>query len=227
MNEVLYDLNEAAQRLDIRPATLRAYINQGRARAVRMGRRWKMSGDELDRLTRAGVPSATVAPVTVATPDEADAQREADSLWQAMTSGDAARHNDALRAMFQAPNSVQAIVMQRSAEVAARFYASPEGQAEPSEPYDEPDARAPLAEALAVEPLPIVIMSDNGEALRAPAVELFAPPAAEEVTHRMAALEALGHDLPNRRADAGLGPLDLSGERADVYGYTEREDAQR
>lgn len=32
--------------------------------------------------------------------------------------------------------------------------------------------------------------------------------------------------LPDHRAEAGLGPLDLSGPRTDVYGYTEREDAQ-
>jgi hypothetical protein len=49
------------------------------------------------------------------------------------------------------------------------------------------------------------------------------------IAARLAALEelaALVRSLPNHRAQAGLPPLDLSGPRGDVYGYTEREDAQ-
>lgn len=56
---------------------------------------------------------------------------------------------------------------------------------------------------------------------------LFALPTAQEVAQRLAALEALGQDVPNRRAEAGLGPLNLAGGRAEGYGYTAREDAQR
>jgi len=56
---------------------------------------------------------------------------------------------------------------------------------------------------------------------------LFAPPTLQEVEHRLAALEALGRNTPQRRAAAGYGALDLAGERAEVYGYAERENAQR
>ncbi len=48
-----------------------------------------------------------------------------------------------------------------------------------------------------------------------------------EIAARLAALHemfAVIDAQPNHRA--GLPELDLSGERADVYGYTEREDAQ-
>lgn len=48
-----------------------------------------------------------------------------------------------------------------------------------------------------------------------------------ETARRLAALDALGQDVPNHRAEAGMSPIDLSGERGDVYGYWEREDAQR
>ena len=47
-----------------------------------------------------------------------------------MNSGNDARHDQALRTLFNAPDAVQAIVMQRSGEVAARYYATPEGEAE-------------------------------------------------------------------------------------------------
>lgn len=52
-----------------------------------------------------------------------------------------------------------------------------------------------------------------------------APPSASsqaEVTRRL----ALIHALPTTSNRAGLPELDLSGSRADVYGYAEREDAQ-
>ncbi len=51
--------------------------------------------------------------------------------------------------------------------------------------------------------------------------------APDESARRLAALDALGEDAPDHRAEANLPPLDLSGEREDVYGYSPREDAQR
>jgi hypothetical protein len=51
--------------------------------------------------------------------------------------------------------------------------------------------------------------------------------ASPEIAARLAALHemfAVIDAQPNHRA--GLPELDLSGERADVYGYSEREDAQ-
>jgi hypothetical protein len=43
------------------------------------------------------------------------------------------------------------------------------------------------------------------------------------MTVRLAALDAIG----SYDTRAGLPPLDISGSRADVYGYTEREDEQQ
>lgn len=48
-------------------------------------------------------------------------------------------------------------------------------------------------------------------------------PDAQEVAQRLAALEALGRDLPGHRAAAGLPPVELSGERGNVYDHTQRE----
>jgi excisionase family DNA binding protein len=57
--------------------------------------------------------------------------------------------------------------------------------------------------------------------------EVRAPLTSDESARRLAALDALGEDAPDHRAEANLPPLDLSGEREDVYGYSPREDAQR
>ncbi len=47
--------------------------------------------------------------------------------------------------------------------------------------------------------------------------------APDESARRLAALETLGGDAPDQRAAANAPPLDLSGEREDVYGYNGRE----
>lgn len=60
MPEVLLDLRDAAQVLSIRPATLRSYIKQGRAQAVRMGKRWRVSRAEVDRLASEGVAAPSL-----------------------------------------------------------------------------------------------------------------------------------------------------------------------
>lgn len=60
MAEVLLDLRDAAQVLSIRPATLRSYIKQGRANAVRMGKRWRVSLAEVDRLASEGVSAPSL-----------------------------------------------------------------------------------------------------------------------------------------------------------------------
>jgi len=60
MAEVLLDLRDAAQVLSIRPATLRSYIKQGRANAVRMGKRWRVSRAEVDRLASEGVTAPSL-----------------------------------------------------------------------------------------------------------------------------------------------------------------------
>ena len=54
---------------------------------------------------------------------------------------------------------------------------------------------------------------------------LFAAPRPDEIAARRAALKKLGAAAKDNRA-AALPPLDLSGERADVYGYVERENTR-
>lgn len=44
--------NQAAEVLDIRPATLRKQIRAGRIKAVKMGRDWFVEPEEVDRYRR-------------------------------------------------------------------------------------------------------------------------------------------------------------------------------
>ncbi len=53
---------------------------------------------------------------------------------------------------------------------------------------------------------------------------LFAPPTPEEIAQRLAALDSIKSAAAAR--DSSTHPLDLSGDRGEVYGYTERENAQ-
>ena len=47
-------------------------------------------------------------------------------------------------------------------------------------------------------------------------------PTPHEIQQRLAALEAIGRGLPKNRTK----PLNLAGNRAQIYGYDEREDGQ-
>ena len=76
-----------------------------------------------------------------------EVEAQANAIWTDMTSGDAPRHNQALRALFAAPEIVQTIVKERSGEVASAYYSTPEGEAEladwralDGEPFHEDEA---------------------------------------------------------------------------------------
>jgi len=53
----LNGVNEAATKLSISPWTLRAHLRRGNSRAVRCGKRILIHKDELERISRQGLPS--------------------------------------------------------------------------------------------------------------------------------------------------------------------------
>ena len=88
MTETLLTVDEAAQRLRIKPATLRSQLRAGRVRAVRTGKHWRIPESELEP------KAAPIAPnfegVSTPTPDELTA------LFAPPTSQDIAHQLDAL-----------------------------------------------------------------------------------------------------------------------------------
>jgi excisionase family DNA binding protein len=116
--EMFLTVEQTAQRLQLDQTTVRRQIKRGALRAIKRGRVWRVPESAL--LENSPPPSS-------AAPQSDDGQAEV--IWRDMMS-DAQRRNAALQKLFAAPESVQAIIMQRSAEVAARFYATPEGQSE-------------------------------------------------------------------------------------------------
>ena len=128
---MLLTIEQAAARLQLHPETVRRQIKRGLMRAVKRGRVWRVPESALHE-----------AAPTIAEPSDALASAEA--IWREMTSGDANRHNIALRALFDAPDAVRAIITEWSAQSASAYYATPQGEAEladwralDGEPFDE------------------------------------------------------------------------------------------
>ncbi len=113
---MLLTIEQAATRLQLHPETVRRQIKRGLMRAVKRGRVWRVPESALEE----------AAPVAAATMPQASAE----TIWREMISGDAQRHNDALRTLFAAPVEVRAIITRRSAEAATAYYSTPEGEAE-------------------------------------------------------------------------------------------------
>ncbi len=113
MTENLLTVEQASERLQLSVWTTREHLKKGILRGMKRGRAWR-------------VPESALTEVQ----PPANTSVDAESIWRQMTSGEAGAHNAALRLLFDAPNDVQQIVMARSAEVANRYYATPEGEAE-------------------------------------------------------------------------------------------------
>jgi len=128
MAELYLTPEQVAERLQLHPETVRRQLKAGKLRGVRRGRVWRIPETALSESTseRTSAPRRK-ARSGGAAPDSTLAQ--ADAIWKEMISG-GARHNAAIIALARAPEAVRAIVMQRSGEVAARYYATPEGQQE-------------------------------------------------------------------------------------------------
>lgn len=52
LNVVLFDLKEAAAALDLNERTIRQYIYDNKIKAVKIGRKWKISKDTLEAFCR-------------------------------------------------------------------------------------------------------------------------------------------------------------------------------
>lgn len=108
-------IEEAATRLRVTQETVRRQLRTGRLEGAKVGAKWLIKPETVEQLL---LPTNT-------TP-----KHQVEALWREMTSGDATRHNAALKALFASPDDVQAEVMKRSAKAASAYYATPEGQAE-------------------------------------------------------------------------------------------------
>lgn len=108
-------IQETATRLRVTQETVRRHVRAGRLEGAKVGAKWLINPETVERLL---LPTNT-AP-----------KHQIETLWREMTIGDATRHNAALKALFAAPDDVQAEVMKRSARAASAYYATPEGQSE-------------------------------------------------------------------------------------------------
>lgn len=112
MAENLLTIDQVAERLQIHPASVRRQLREGSLRGLKRGKLWR-------------VPESALYE-----PAPAHELAQANAIWADMNSGDDARRDQALLTLFNAPEAVQAVVMQRSGEAAARYYTTPEGEAE-------------------------------------------------------------------------------------------------
>lgn len=56
MPEEFYTADELADYLKVSPQTVRAWIREKKVKAVKFGRSWRITNDELKRLVTEGVP---------------------------------------------------------------------------------------------------------------------------------------------------------------------------
>ncbi len=109
---------QAAIELSVHPITVRKWLREGLLRGEKKGKRlWRVPESALKESGKIGARH----PENVA---------QIEAVWDSMTSGDTKRRNEALQSLPQLPESVRTIIMQRSTEAAARYYASPEGKEE-------------------------------------------------------------------------------------------------
>jgi acetyl-CoA synthetase len=117
MNETLLTVEQAAERLQVGTFTVREQLRDGRLRGIKRGRLWR-------------VPESALMESSSETPRKPDSQRQADQIWRALTSGDGDRHNAAIVALSKTPQDVRDVVLKRSAQALASYYASDEGREE-------------------------------------------------------------------------------------------------
>lgn len=114
MAEMFLTVEQAAERMQLHPDTIRRQIRAGQLRSVRRGRVHR-------------IPESAL---TEAPPRPRPQSAQVEELWRRMTTGSAGEHNAAIIALAQAPDVVRAEIERRSGEAAAKYYATPEGQAE-------------------------------------------------------------------------------------------------
>ena len=119
MTEQFLTVAEVASVLRVHPITVRRQLRSGVLRGIKTGKLWRVAQSALN-----------VPPAATDAHSADDALSQADALWRDITGGDDQKRGAALKKLAYASDEVSAIVLQRSGEVAAEFYASPEGQAE-------------------------------------------------------------------------------------------------
>lgn len=117
MNETLLTVEQAAERLQVGTFTVRDQLRNGRLRGIKRGRLWR-------------VPESALLESSGATPRAPNSEKRAALLWSELTSGDGTRHNAAIVALSKAPQTVRDVVLGRSAQALASYYASDEGHDE-------------------------------------------------------------------------------------------------
>ncbi len=108
-------IEETATRLRVTPETIRRQLRAGRLEGAKVGAKWLIKPETVDQLLR---------------PTGKSTGAQVEAIWRDMTSGDASRHNAALKVLFAAPDDVKAQIMARSEKAAAAYYATPEGEGE-------------------------------------------------------------------------------------------------
>ena len=64
MNQDLYSVEQVAERLGLHVKTVRNYVREGRLKAIRIGKQYRISGDDLAALTGRPVASFRPQPVS-------------------------------------------------------------------------------------------------------------------------------------------------------------------
>ncbi|MEL4105808.1 helix-turn-helix domain-containing protein [Oscillospiraceae bacterium WX1] len=55
MNETYYTVEQVSEMLNIHPKTIQRYIREGKLRAVKLGKSWRITGHDLSRFTENGL----------------------------------------------------------------------------------------------------------------------------------------------------------------------------
>jgi excisionase family DNA binding protein len=61
MAETYYTVEQIASMLDIHPKTIQRYIREGKLRAVKLGKSWRVTGHDLSAFTESGAATASAA----------------------------------------------------------------------------------------------------------------------------------------------------------------------
>lgn len=111
--EMLLTVEQAAQRLQLAPFTIREQLKRGQLRGLKRGKVWRIPESALTE-------STPPAPVDIAS--------ETERLWALLC--DPKTHNAAILEIAAAPAPVRATLAARSEQAALAYYATPTGQVE-------------------------------------------------------------------------------------------------
>lgn len=111
--EMLLTVEQAAQRLQLAPFTIREQLKRGQLRGLKRGKVWR-------------IPESALTEATP--PEPIDIGREIERLWKLLC--DPKTHNAAIVEIAAAAATVRANIAARSEQAAQRYYTTPSGEAE-------------------------------------------------------------------------------------------------